>query len=281
MRKSARAFTLVEMLLSIAVLTLIVLSVSHLFNQAATLTTSGNKRMEADGQARSLLDRLAIDFAQMLRRSDVDYYLKTPANLQPGNDQMAFYSEVPGYYPSTGAQSPISLVSYRIGAQNQTERLGKGLLWNGVSTSNTPLAFLPLTIAARWPAATNETADSDYEIAAANVFRFEYFYWLTNGDFSETPWNTNAGHTAIEGMQDVASICVAIAAIAPKSRVLLSDTEIVTVIARMDDFAPSMGPGALRAQWQRALDATHDMPRSAINGIRIYQRSFQLSRKFE
>ena len=80
----------------------------------------------------------------MLRRSDVDYYLKTPANVQPGNDQIAFYSEVPGYYPSTGAQSPISLVSYRINAQFRTERLGKGLLWNGVSPGSTPLAFLPL-----------------------------------------------------------------------------------------------------------------------------------------
>lgn len=279
MRKSTGAFTLVEMLVSIAVLTLIVLAVSRLFNHAATLTTSGNKRMEADGQARSLLDRLAIDFAQMLRRSDVDYHLKMAANLQPGNDQLAFYSEVPGYYPSTGSQSPISLVSYRINAQNQTERLGKGLLWNGVSPGNAPLVFLPLTIATSWPAATDQTADHDYEIAAANVFRFEYFYWLTNGNFSDTPWDTNAGHTAVDGMQDVAAISVAIAAIDPKSRVLLSDTQVAALVARMDDFALPMGPGALRAQWQRALDATNDMPRSAITGIRIYQRSFQLSRK--
>ena len=52
MRKSAAAFTLVEMLVSIAVLTLIVLSVTRLFDSAATLTTAGHKRMEADGQAR-------------------------------------------------------------------------------------------------------------------------------------------------------------------------------------------------------------------------------------
>jgi hypothetical protein len=185
---------------------------------------------------------------------------------------------VPGYYPSTGSQSPISLVSYRINAQNQTERLGKGLLWNGVSTGSAPLAFLPLTIAANWPAATNGAADPDYEIAAGNVFRLEYSYWLTNGDFSATPWDINAGHTAVDGMQDVAAISVAIAAIDPKSKVLLSDTQIATVVARLGDFAPSMGPGALRAQWQSALDAANDMPRSAIIGIRIYQRSFQLSR---
>lgn len=275
MKRSDAAFSLVEMLVSIAVLTLIVLSVARLFDNAATLTATGSKRMEADGQARSFLDRFAIDFSQMLRRSDVDYYVKTPANVQPGNDQIAFYSEVPGYYPSTGSQSPISLVSYRINAQFKVERLGKGLLWNGVSPGSTPIAFLPLTIAATWPTATDETADSDYEIAAANVFRLEYFYWLTNGNFSVTPWDTNAGHSTVNGMQDVAAISVAIAAIDPKSRVLLSDTQLATVTARMNDFAPSMGPGALLAQWQDALNATDDMPRSTISGIRIYQRSFR------
>lgn len=267
------------MLVSIAVLTLVVLSVARLFDNAAALTATTNKRVEADGQARSLLDRLAVDFAQMLRRSDVDYYLKTSANAQPGNDQIAFYSEVPGYYPSTGSQSPISLVSYRISPQFKMERLGKGLLWNGGSSSNTPMAFLPLTIATIWPAATDNTTDSDYEIAAANVFRFEYFYSLTSGDHSVTPWDTKAGHTGVNGMQDVAAMVIAVATIDPKSRVLLSDSHLATVAVRMNDFASSMGPGALLAQWQDALNTTNNMPRSAISGIRIYQRSFPLPGK--
>jgi prepilin-type N-terminal cleavage/methylation domain-containing protein len=279
MRRSDAGFTLVEVLASIAALTLIVLSVARLFNDVAALINSGNKRMEADGQARPLLDRIAIDFAQMLRRSDVDYYVKSPTNVQPGNDQIAFFSEVPGYYPSTGSQSPISLVSYRINATGKAERLGKGLLWNGVSSSTTPIVFLPKTITASWPAATDDTADSDYEIAAANVFRFEYFYFLTNGNFSNIPWDTTAGHTAINGMRDVAAISVAIAAIDSKNRALLSDPQVTTMAARMSDFASSMEPGALLAQWQNALDATNDMPRPAISGIRIYQRYFQLARK--
>jgi len=279
MPRSNAAFTLVEMLVSIAVLTLIVLSVARLFDNAAMLTTAGSKRMETDGQARPLLDRLAIDFARMLQRTDVDYYVKTPANLQPGNDQIAFYSEVPGYYPSSGSQSPISLVSYRINAQFKMERLGKGLLWNGVSSGSTPIIFLPLTIAATWPASTDAAPDSDYEIAAANVFRLEYFYWLTSGKFSITPWDTEKGHAAINGMQDVAAISIAIAAIDPKSRVLLSDTQLATVNARLNDVALSIGPGVLLTQWQEALNAATDMPRSAMSGIRIYQRSFPLPGK--
>ena len=175
--------------------------------------------METDGQARSLLDRLAIDFTQMLRRSDVDYYLKTPANVQPGNDQIAFYSEIPGYYPPTGSQSPISLVSYRVNAQFKMERLGKGLLWNGVSPGNTTIAFLPLTLAATWPAATDNSADFDYEIAASKCFSSGVLLLANQRRLLFfTPLNTSAGHATINGMQDVAAVSVAIAAIDPKSR---------------------------------------------------------------
>src|SRR5437016_14121436 len=105
MRKRTYAFTIVELLVSVAVLVVLVLLVSRLFSSAATVTTSGNKRMDAEAQVRPLFQRMAIDFSQMIKRSDVDYYLKSAASAPAGNDQIAFYSVVPGYYPS-GSQSP-------------------------------------------------------------------------------------------------------------------------------------------------------------------------------
>jgi prepilin-type N-terminal cleavage/methylation domain-containing protein len=272
----SKAFTLVEMLVSITVLTLIVLLVSRLFSSASALTTSGNKRMDVDGQVRPLLDRIAVDLAQMIKRSDVDYFLKSSSNAQTGNDQIAFYSVVPGYNASSA--SPVSLVAYRINAKNQIERMAKGLIWNGDSSPGTPVVFLPLTIATTWPSATDTSTDFDYELTAPNVFRFEYYYVLKNGNISDTPWDTVAGHTGPSGMRDVAAISVAIAAIDPKSRVLLSDAQLTTMAAGMNDFASSMSPGALLTQWQTTLDAATGMPRSAIAGIRIYQRSFPIAR---
>src|SRR5206468_6386021 len=109
------AFTIAEILVTMTVLVLLILLFVHLLNSAATVTTLGHKQIDADSQARQLLDRMALDVAQMVKRSDVDYYLKSSASapfrrvLQPGNDQIAFYSNVPGYYPTTGAQSPVSL----------------------------------------------------------------------------------------------------------------------------------------------------------------------------
>src|SRR4029077_14855964 len=113
--KRTDGFTLAELLISVGVLGVLVLLASQLLKSAATVTVLAHKRMDADSQARQLLDRMAVDLAQMVKRSDVDYYVKSSAStplrrvLQPGNDQIAFYSNVPGYYPSGGSQSPVSL----------------------------------------------------------------------------------------------------------------------------------------------------------------------------
>jgi hypothetical protein len=140
---------------------------------------------------------MAIDFAQMVKRPDVDYYLKSssgPASnpndcgvcgAQAGNDQAAFYSTVPGYYTvptptpvaSPIAASPVSLVSYRINSDsgpppsssyNKLERMGKSLAWNGVfpgapipNSSLTPMVFLPQTIGGTWPAACYPVCNPD------------------------------------------------------------------------------------------------------------------------
>jgi hypothetical protein len=84
---------------------------------------------------------MAVDFSQIVKRQDVDYYFQKNGNGSPGmNDQMAFYSESTGYYPSgvTGAtpKSNAALVGYCI-VNNQLVRLNKALIWNGVTDATT------------------------------------------------------------------------------------------------------------------------------------------------
>ncbi len=278
MRANNKGFTLSELLVAVSILVVLVLFVSRLLNQTTTITTLGHKRMDADAEARQVLDRLIVDFAQMVKRADVDYYLKSAANAEPGNDQIAFYSMVPGYYPAAGAQSPVSLIAYRIGAQTKLERLSKGLVWNAVSAADAPIVFLPLTIASTWPAATTAATDTDYEIAGPQIFRFEYAYLLTDGTFSNTPWETSAGHSSVAGMRDVVAIQVMIAAVDAKSRVLVSDAQLTNLAGNMADFAPSMIPGDLLTQWQLTVDATTSLARPAAQSIRFYERQLRLSK---
>jgi prepilin-type N-terminal cleavage/methylation domain-containing protein len=283
MRRLNHAFTLVELMLTTAILAILVLFVTSLVNSAATITTLGNKRMDADTQARQLLDRMAVDFAQMVKRDDVDLFAKgtvaprSAGGAMAGNDQIAFYSAVPGYYPSTGSQSPVSLVGYRINAIagttafNKMERLGTGLVWNGVS-SDTPVVFLPLTISGNWPAATSSTTSDPsarYELIGAEVFRFEYSYVLTDGTRTITPPASISG---------IAAIVVDIAMIDPKSKVLLTNPQITTLAGQLDEYSAGMTPGQLLALWQSKLDANPSgLPRPAVSAIRLYERQFYLS----
>ena len=276
--RSERGFTLVEILVAVAVLTVIVLTVTSLFHSAALLASTDSRRFDADAHARSVLDRFGIDLAKLLEREDLDYYLKDPSAPQTGNDQLAFFCELPGYYPSSGSQSSVSLVAYRINAVSQLERMGKGLVWNGVSSVNAPLVFLPVKITDLWPASTNASADTDYEVVGAQAFRFEYYYILKSGVLSSTPWDTAAGHTAVAGFQDVAAVGVAIATIDPKSRTLLSNVQLTALSGTLPDFQDGQQPGDLADEWQNVLDGTSDVPRVAISAVRIYQRYFNLAR---
>src|SRR5437762_4962916 len=129
-RRRSEAFTLAELLISVFVLAIIILMVAQLMTNAAAITKTGHKHITTDTQARAIFDRMAVDFAQMLKRTDIDYYVKGPTNYtghgnghgygrrrqtgQQGSDQIAFFSHVPGYSPGTGSQSPISLIAYRI-----------------------------------------------------------------------------------------------------------------------------------------------------------------------
>src|SRR2546428_5895633 len=137
MRPPDKAFTLAEILVSITILALLILMVSRLVNSASTIATLGNKRMDADSQVRPVLDRMGADLAQMIKRTDVDYYVKSNVDPETGNDKIAFFCNAGGYYPSPSYNSPISLVAYRINSNstsssfNRMQRMGKGLLWNG------------------------------------------------------------------------------------------------------------------------------------------------------
>jgi len=295
-RRNSGAFTLVELLISVGVLALLILLVSQLMNSATAVTRTGNKHIDTDTQARVILDRMALDFGRMLRRTDIDYYVKAPTGYknpnahgngqklttgQQGNDQIAFFSQVPGYYPS-GAQSPVSLVAYRVNSAQTTspnylrlERMGKGLLWNGVKNANNdpyPLVFLPGQIAAAtgpwanngpWSAAINndnsaKSVDSDYETIGAQVFRFEYFYLLKDGSIKDVPkipptsWDlTQTVSANLNAFSDVEAIAVVIAVIDPASRSLLYDpstpgdpyNRLFNMVSDMADFKNANGKG--------------------------------------
>jgi type II secretory pathway component PulJ len=103
-------FTIAELLVSVFVLVLLIFMFVQLMTSATAITRSEHKHVDTDTQARAVLDRMALDFAQMLKRTDVDYYVKQRTgykghgnghgwgqghNGDKGSDQIAFFSHVP------------------------------------------------------------------------------------------------------------------------------------------------------------------------------------------
>jgi hypothetical protein len=277
LRNNRAGFTLAELLVSVFVLTIIIFMFAQLMTSATAISRTGHKHVDTDTQARVVLDRMALDFAQMLKRTDVDYFVKGPANYnthghgqghgwghglgtnQQGSDQIALFSQLPGYYPSglnAGDKSPVSLVAYRVNQRNSgdnpsyltLERMAKGLHWAGVAdnqtnqTSTYPIVFLPQTIDAvtPWYAAVNNgngcsgggnnNCDPDYETIGPGVFRFEYYYLLKNGRLTDVPWDRDVWPTRQSladpilgniGLNDIEAIGVTIAVIDPAGRALI------------------------------------------------------------
>lgn len=295
-RDCAHGFTLAELLVSVFVLVIMIFMFAQVMTTATAVSRTGNKHIDTDTQARTVLDRMALDLAQMLKRTDVDYYIKGPVNYtghgnghgwgkkidtgMQGSDQIAFFSQLPGYYPDV-AQSPLSLVAYRVNQSSASnaaylklERMSKGLLWNGannatnLNNNNTfyPIVFLPQTISGianggkMWYAVVNndnsvKSKDPDYETIGPGVFRFEYYYLLKNGRLTDVPWDktdpqflnqTSLTNPIKIGLTQIEAIGVTIAVIDPASRDLINaanPNSLLDLVSDLDDFVSAKGKG--------------------------------------
>lgn len=305
------AFTLTELLISIAVLTLVVLLVARLFDSATSIITRGNKRFDADEEARLVLDRIGIDLGNMVRRPDLDFFGKDSSANQSmnGNDQLAFYSGVPGYYstaipnstPSRNQRNPISVVAYAISdnasGHPHLVRLAKGLVWEA-DTNWQDVAYLPIKLTStggRWPnlfqsaTATAQSpsgmADADFESLGDSVFRFEYCYVLqptssNPSTVATTPYNPAlTGHDKKDFYRDVAAVIVSIGVLDPTSRAIVTDYSQI----RSENLFPDATSADIAQTWTAAINQsgfadTARIPKTAAAAIRIYQRRFVVNR---
>lgn len=290
----SRGFTLVEILVAVAVLALMLFVAAQIINGVSVSVGQSGKRMDCDTQARLIFNKMALDIAKMVLRSDVDYSsfkqpaatlsaayggASFPANLQAGNDRFGFYSETTGYFsgatqPPGSGKAPISLVAYMIASDSDNasqvlRRLGKGLGWEpDPADSWKGMTYLPATITGQWPnlfaLASGSNTDPDYKTVGSQVFRFEYTYLLKSTSsqaarLSLTPWDTSASpaHTSIDGFKDVAAIVVTIGVLDYRSRVLVKDypSLIAALPDARDPASDATYHGDTAAAWNAIVNA--------------------------
>ncbi len=139
------AFTLIEMLAAMAVLSLLLVLIFSVVGSALKLSDSTSRGADNANEANQVLDRIGADISAMLIRPDLDqfYYKAT------GNDKMFFYSQQTGFFDSTvvtEGQSPFSLIGYRVNTTGNAaqvpmlERLAQGLIWDKSSNKTVTAA---------------------------------------------------------------------------------------------------------------------------------------------
>jgi prepilin-type N-terminal cleavage/methylation domain-containing protein len=193
-RRGKTGFTLVEMLVSVAVLLLILTFTVQMMNSTVLSTGLSGRHDDADSQARMVLDRMSKDFAGMQQRKDLDFVFakETAGSATSGSsDVMFFYSEAPAYvpltptslYPATGPdpKSSVALVGYCIntGVNNTVtgvtppayclQRLSKGMTWDpGFPAANglSGIAFLTFPSGSTTPFAATTLAGNMVTAAA-------------------------------------------------------------------------------------------------------------------
>ena len=294
------AFTLVEILVSLAILSLIVVMVAQILSGSSLAISQNTKLMSAVDAAQGVFQQIDMDVSNMLLRDDVDYsFVKATAGSSgnpAGNDSLAFYSNSSGLsstgVPATGSPRPLSIVAYQV-AQNSTSNLleldygAQQIDWaSGGSepftvTSATQLLTTPNTL----PTVANFT------LLAPEVIRMEIcFQLIADPITTDSPAQLITSvppvklSTGISAIRNLAGIFVGIVVIDPKSRVLLP-TGVDLKVAKLFPDSGSGTKGAnqdVLSLWTPIVNKTATIegagvPAQAVGGIHVYQAYFPLS----
>lgn len=270
-----RAFSILELLVAVAVVALLALVVISIADNTARLTGSSQRRMSADAAARGAMDRLAADFSALFLRKDLPDLLEK----REGNDRLLLNAQVAGYGGDRGLSRVTYLVSdYPAAGVSDAAfdplvllRGAEGTGWN----TNTP-AFGGTNTATGFDAGA-------LEVAAPDVFRFEVAFLMADGSILSSPPGAEvapgirrllAENDALP-IRQVRAIIVGMAALDSKLRVLLPPDGMKKLAASFPDAVS--GSTDLLSQWSGVLEGS-DLPLPVLQGVRISQRYFNLQR---
>ncbi|XHR29778.1 MAG: type II secretion system protein J [Chthoniobacteraceae bacterium] len=192
-KTTLRGFSLFEILVAMVVLSMIVAMTMVILSGTNRTLLQATGHQAADEEARTVLDRMALDFAAMPRTKDLDTYF---GKTTTGNG-VYFYSRVAGYTANTiGIQSNLSLVGYRVNSSAlKLEYLAYPAAWSDlvflthdttVSTGYGGIAGSLLTPDAA-PLASIVSSTNNFHVIGESVFRMDVCFFLKDGTISTLP----------------------------------------------------------------------------------------------
>lgn len=234
-------FSLIELLVAIAVLSLIVIVMAQVLQAASLAWFNGQARVNNFVKGRAMMDLVARDLQAGIYRDDLSAF---PTN------QISFYTERPGFSGSAAATRSVSWVTYA--ASNTTLQRGDmAVEWGAANLpSFDPTNALP-------PVGTITSRDT-----ASGVVGFKVLFLYGDGTISEN-YSTAKRPKAFG---------VGLAVIDDNMMNRLSAAQIAQI---KNDFSNSAsGTNSIKADWDKMLSGLNwgAYPGGLGSGLKIFER---------
>jgi prepilin-type N-terminal cleavage/methylation domain-containing protein len=264
--RHADAFTLVELLVAIAVLGVLVLILAQVFGTMNNVWLYGQGKVNNFTKGRAMLNLLENDLYAAVFRPDLAAF--------PGG-AFKFYTERPGVPVESGNLRNISLVQYAV-----TTGTTNGLPTSTLERSDMPVSW---TDAATYLAFGNTggfvstasgatTGTLTPRDTAPGVVAFQVIFVQADGSFSTTTFTPSHSASGTANLNPTRGIGVTLAVINDQAMKLLSTTQVTGL---QTGFAGAVtGNRSVKADWEHYLNNTitwNTYPKNLGTGVGIFE----------
>lgn len=258
-------FTLVEVLVSIAILTIILVMATQITISARDTTTTSQRFIDAERQVGRIFGQLQRDFDSMLVRNDIPWQFEK----EEGDDRLIFLTQRDGYSIDGGiaADRGISIAHYRV-VEGALERGSIGLSFpEKGGGGDLASGFLVLQDDIDFP----EPPVENFQVLSEGVLKFEI------GFISRNEAGAGASFVLPNKLTDLRAITVTLVTIDPKSGRLLSPEQMSAVSALFPEPANGVRAGE---EWSTVvediLNQGRGLPQAALKQVRVSHRIYPI-----
>ena len=294
---SRRAFTLVELLSAIAVLSIILVLASEMLVSTQTVVGLSTRSSATDAEARQVLQRIELDMDNIVLRGDVFYTQSGGGNLFLSYSSDNNYNSIWNFCAAVNGYSGDRTTA-QVGYQLMNDAAGKPQLERGSMGYYYSAQSGPITL---WPSGSSPTLtqipDTDYQVIGPDVFRFEVAYLCNSTPTAATPtWtvyptgglptpsNPSTPTAALPTVLNVHAVIVAIAVLDAQSRSKLTQNQLETLARKLKPLAPPVvaSTATMADQWEPVLtngqlSSGTGIPAVLVASTKVYQRVIRLN----
>jgi prepilin-type N-terminal cleavage/methylation domain-containing protein len=269
-------FTLIEILVAVAVLSIVVVGLSQILSLSMQTWQVGMSRTNCYTKARVVLDSVTADIQRGVFRSDVRNF-PTPASTSAPT--FTFYTRASGPTTGTATVRPVSLVTYQLSSaanlQGYLLRSENTIAWTGTGPNiafyQAPSSLTAMTLPASGP---------PNDLLSTGVVQLEMIFLLADGT------TLLAKNYKYPTSSPVVMIGVAVAVIDDKVLTLIQpassprfgtlQSTLETALSTSFSLAPAVNYGrSIKEVWDPAiapLYAGNAYPKAFATGFQTFER---------